>query len=91
MNKKKFMQHKFHAESIERNSELHWHPLSHNTRLDFPYKTTRTSMELNDHILNVAGIRAEEDKGFYVERLPTRLMPYKNSFLNSVTFEMSLN
>lgn len=35
-------------------------------------------------------MRKDEEDGFDLEVTETRLLPYKNSFQNSITFEMSL-
>ena len=36
------------------------------------------------------GIDKDLVNGFYMEKLNTRNLPYKNNFQNSVTYEMSL-
>ena len=51
---------------------------------------TRTYFNLNDYQFNLSNIRVDKEAGFEIAKKNSRNLPYKNNFLNSVTYEMSL-
>ena len=91
VNQAKFVQHKFDSERVDRAASTHWQALSPDDRMDYVFEVSRSSIDFNDNYFNVGGLMTEEDEGFFVTRKPNRQMPYKNSFKNAVTFEMSLD
>ena len=48
-------------------------------------------MRLDDHQMNVAGLGVDETTGFLLKQQPSRSIPYKNNWQNSITFEMSMD
>ena len=50
----------------------------------------RSDLDLNDSLVNMGGLFKEQKKGFFIESLPARELPYLNLFHNSITFEISL-
>jgi len=46
---------------------------------------------LSDSIEDFGGLMTEYETSYFVESRFNRLLPYKNKFKNSITFEMSLN
>ena len=63
-NQKKFQQHKFEDERIQRFSQIKWHPLTYNLRADYAYLITRGELQLNDKHFNIGGIFTEYESGF---------------------------
>ena len=50
----------------------------------------RASFNLNDYIFNLSNILMDLETGLDIEVKPSRLLPYKNLFQNSITYEISL-
>ena len=69
---------------------MKWFALDGTVRKDMPKIITRSSMELNDYIMNVGDLLEDSDEGFYMETMGMRTLPYENLIHNSITFEMSL-
>merc|ERR1712051_168998 len=46
---------------------------------------------MNDYRFNVGSLFSDKVMGFENFQAPTRTLPYKNLFINSITFEMSLS
>jgi len=80
VNEKKFVQHKFDSERIQRRSHMQWHALSPTARSDYVYKITRTTMELNDDYFNIGAFMTDREDGYYLQKEATREMPYLNKF-----------
>ena len=51
---------------------------------------TRSKLNLNDYQWNIGDLLQDIEDGFDLKVTETRLLPYINSFQNSITFEMSL-
>ena len=47
-NEKRFTQHKFGKDRIEKNAEAHWYALNPNVRSDHAHTITRLDLELQD-------------------------------------------
>ena len=52
---------------------------------------THTLLKLNDYHWSVGEMRLDEKQGFDIDVTETRVLPYKNTFQNAITFEMSMN
>ena len=65
--------------------------MSEKSKVDQVRMITRSKLNLNDYHWNIGDMRKDVEDGFDLEVTETRLMPYKNSFQNSITFEMSLS
>ena len=48
-NEKRFIQHKFGEERIEKRAEAHWYALDPILRTDYPHTITRLDLELQDY------------------------------------------
>ena len=91
INQKKIIQHKFEEDRIDKFSQLIWFPLSSKNRVDYVMDITRTSVEFNDNYFNVGSIMSDIDQGYTVVKKPSRELPYRNNFQNSITLEPNLN
>lgn len=90
-NEANFIQHKFGENRIERKAQVRSYALNYSTRSDYVKMIYRSEVHFSDSIMNVSGFLDEEETGYFVEREAIRLLPYKNNFLNSITYEMSVN
>ena len=70
---------------------ISWYPLSGSVRLEEVREITRTKFYLNDYTFNIGRLRSDVDHGFDFNVKGIRLLPYKNNFWNSITFEMNLS
>ena len=59
-------------------------------RKDYLEMINRSDLDLNDSLLNMGSVFNEQKKGFFIETLPARELPYDNLFHNAITFEISL-
>ena len=48
-NEKRFIQHKFGEERIEKRAEAHWYALDPSARTDYSHTITRLDLELQDY------------------------------------------
>jgi len=85
-NSRQFVQHKFGEMRIEESSHLKWYPISTKTRTDVVKMITRTDMQLND---SPFGMTTDQIEGYEIEQMPSRELPYKNKFWNTITYELS--
>ena len=90
-NIKRFIQHDFDEERIEVASVLKWYPISPDVRTDTVNIVQRQNMIINDYRFNVGSLLTDKELGFDTIQAPSRILPYKNFFLNAITFEMSLS
>ena len=74
-----------------KSSATHWFPFDNTARTDYVMQVSRTKMHFTDNYASVAGIEDEESEGFYLTRQPSRPLPYKNNWQNSITFELSMD
>ena len=66
-----------------------WHSVSPTNRLDYVRMITRTEMNIDDSLLNLGSLGTKYDKGYYIDKLPTRELPYTNNFHNAITYELN--
>ena len=85
------MQDKFGKEKISSLANVRWYSLSWRTRSDYVNLIHRSEFHLNDSPFNFGDITQENTDGFVIERAANRELPYRNSWWNTVTFEMSLS
>ena len=90
-NEVKFIQHLFGEKRIDQRSRARQYALNPTVRSDFVRMIYRSQVHFSDSIINVSGLLNEEEMTFVVSTEPTRQLPYKNRFQNSITYEMSLN
>ena len=90
-NEKKFVQHKFGKDRVDAKSTTRFFPMNYNSRLDYVKMIYRSDVQLSDSIKDFGGLMTEYDTAYFLEEKFNRLLPYKNKFQNSITFEMSLN
>ena len=64
--------------------------MNENARTDQVRMITRSKLNLNDYKWNIGDIFMDIEDGFDIEVTENRLLPYKNTFQNAITFEMSL-
>lgn len=72
LNQKKFVQHKFDEERIDRHSTLTWYPLNPDARTDYANEIIRTELELADGMFNLGNLFPYKDKGFFMQRKLSR-------------------
>ena len=72
-------------------SETSWFPLNGESRVDHLIKIQRTELEFDDNYWNIAGLFTIFDAGFQLLKMPTRTIPYDNTMLTTITFEMFLS
>ena len=85
-NHSRFITHEFHEKRMQNRSKLFWYPLSHRIKVDSVMMIQRTSQELNDGYINLSSLNREYEKGFNIDRLQNRDMPYNNTLQNAVTY-----
>ena len=90
-NIKRFIQQEFDEARIEASSVVKWQPISNNIRTDTVILIQRLDINMNDYRFNVGSLFHDKVFGFENYQAPTRTLPYKNNFLNSITMEMSLS
>ena len=67
-NDKQFVAHKFEEERINAVSKMVWLPLATQSRVDFVYHITRTTVMLNDHHFNIGTLMEDHEKGWQMDR-----------------------
>ena len=60
-------------------------------RFDQVRTITRSKLNLNDFLWNVGDVHIDRFEGFDISVTDSRILPYKNNFVNAITFEMNLN
>ena len=65
-NIKRFIQHDFEEDRIEKSSVLHWHPLSPDVRTDTVNLIQRQSMIMNDYRMNIGSLMYDDEMGFEI-------------------------
>ena len=91
VNEKKFINHEFGEDSIDRHSYSKWYSMTYTSRLDYVNVVQRKEMEIDDSFFNLGDILTDGDAGFRVEKDNSREMTYKNLYWNAITYEMSLS
>ena len=72
-----------------RKSKTYWIPVDSIARTDYVLEVERSYMQFSDGQMNVAGLGVDDAYGFIVKSQPSRPMPYQDSWINSLTFEVS--
>ena len=90
-NTRSFIQYEFFEKSIDETSHIEWYPVSELVRFEYVKMITRTRLKLNDHHWNIGNMRVEMEDGYDVDVKKSRILPYKNTMQNAITFEMSLS
>ena len=77
---KRFIQHKFGADRFEPAAEAIWYPMNAEARTDYVNMFKRSSVEFNDNYFAIGNSAKHVENGFIKENLPTRTLPYDNTF-----------
>ena len=88
-NERKFVQHKFDDGRLTLHSTLNFYPLTAGQRLDYVEMVNRSEIAVNDEVMSVGGLGAEEFTGFSMTKQASRVMSHKNNIHNALTFELS--
>ena len=72
-------------------AKTYWFPLTPDSRTDYVLHVVRTSIQLFDKQMTVAGAGLEDLVGFYAQREAGRVIPYLNDWQTAITIEMSMN
>ena len=73
---------------MSKHSNMVWYSLTHSIRSDFVKEITQTQVNYSSGFNWGQGIMEENEFIYHAKGLPTRIMPYSNTFVNAITYEI---
>lgn len=80
VNEKRFIQHAFGEDRVEKKSSFSWYALENNVRTDNIKVITRAKVRFGDSIYNIAGLMDEKEDAYFVDDGKDRIMSYSNTW-----------